>query len=61
MVDTKSCMSLGTLDLGNHGTTVYYGHADFSISTVEFSSPSMYDLAGIFHLMRGGGEPITRA
>ena len=27
--------------LRKHCTTVYYGHADVSISTIEFSSPSM--------------------
>ena len=30
----KSCMTLSTLNLGDHGTTVYQGHAGVLVSTV---------------------------
>ena len=33
----KSCMTLGTLYLGNNGATVYYGPAGFLISTALHS------------------------
>ena len=36
-------MTLSTLNLGNYGTILYYGHAGFSVSTVDLS-------AGFFRL-----------
>ena len=34
-VDTKSCMTLSSLNLGNYGTVVYESHVGFLVATLS--------------------------